>query len=122
MTGFVTADGAMRHTQGGGRNTGSETQGKLYLEAFSQRDGLVIETQVKSLSFASEGSGGGKRVTGVGRSFIIRNLISENKSSLLRKQTLKKESPHHTWTIKSHCFTHHLSRTANNTIKSEGQT
>ena len=66
MTVFVTADGAMRHTQGGGRNTGSETQGQLYLEALSQRDGL-LETQVKSLSYASEGNGGGKRVTGVGR-------------------------------------------------------
>ena len=41
MTGFVTADGAMRHTQGGGSNTSSETQGKLYLEALSQRDGLI---------------------------------------------------------------------------------
>ena len=92
MTGFVTADGAMRHTQGGGSNTSSERHGQLYLEALSHPLLIKISLRHNLCLMLPRETGAARESDRCWQPLIIRNFISENKSSLLRKQTLKRIS------------------------------
>ena len=112
---------------GGGSNTSGEIHGQLFRGTQPILGGLIKTNSGKSFVITPPGKGGGERVTGAARQFIIRNFISENKS-LLRKQTLKRITSNHTRTIKYNCFktlfhtSFKLYIAANKTIKSEGQT